>query len=145
MPLPALSVGRGKTGDLVSFTQRELIIALAGALLGYLIGRYGAAAKPHPGPGLVDLQQRVVAAAGWNEPGNWSVQLLETGQRKINVIKSIRDMTRLGLKEAKDLSEAHMPVTILEDISEETAKRAVAEFESSGATARMVQKRGGAR
>ncbi len=143
MPLPAQAVGWGKTGDPVSLTQRDLIIALVGALLGYLVGRSQLSAKPHPGPALVP-PQRVTAASGWNAPGNWSVQLLETGERKINVIKSIRSMTRLGLKEAKDLSEARMPVTVLEDVSEETAKRAVAEFESSGGTASMVQKRGGA-
>ena len=127
----------------MSFTQRDLVVALVAALLGYLIGRSRGANVPQTGPQPAKSAPPI--PAGWNEPGDSTVQIIEVGHKKINVIKEVRSMTGLGLKEAKDLTEAAMPVTVLEGISEATAKRAVAELENAGALASMAQRRGGAR
>ena len=129
----------------MSFTQRDLLVAFVAACLGYLIGRSRSANVPRTGPGPATIAPRLPAvAADWNEPGNWSVQILDAGNRKINVIRSIRLMTRCGLKESKDLAESAPPVTVLQGVSEAMAKRAVAELEEAGAKVAMGQRRGGA-
>ena len=129
----------------MSFTQRDILVALVAAFLGYLIGlSRSAATRPHPGPGSANMAPRTATAADWNEPGSWFVQIIDAGDRKINVIRVIRLLTGLGLKESKDLAEAIPPVTVLQGISEATAKRAVAELEAAGAKVGLGQRRGGA-
>ena len=55
------------------------------------------------------------------------------GEKKINVIKEVRALTSLGLKEAKDLVEA-APKTILENATKEAADKAKEALEAAGAT-----------
>jgi len=60
--------------------------------------------------------------------------LLETiGEKKIQVIKEVRVLTSLGLKEAKDLVDA-APKVVLEAVSKEAAEKAKAALEGAGAT-----------
>ena len=58
--------------------------------------------------------------------------LVECGKNKIAVIKAIRMMTDMGLKEAKDLTE-QVPSVVLQDISAEDADRRKQELENVGA------------
>ena len=55
------------------------------------------------------------------------------GEKKINVIKVVREVTSLGLKEAKDLVEG-APKPVKEDISKEEAETIKKKFEDAGAT-----------
>ena len=55
------------------------------------------------------------------------------GEKKIQVIKEVRSLTSLGLKEAKDLVEA-APKAVLEKVTKETADKARAALEAAGAT-----------
>ena len=55
------------------------------------------------------------------------------GEKKIQVIKEVRSLTSLGLKEAKDLVEA-APKAVLEKVTKETADKAKAALEGAGAT-----------
>ena len=55
------------------------------------------------------------------------------GEKKIQVIKEVRSLTSLGLKEAKDLVEA-APKAVLEKVTKETADKAKAALEAAGAT-----------
>ena len=55
------------------------------------------------------------------------------GEKKIQVIKEVRTLTSLGLKEAKDLVEA-APKAVLEKVTKETADKAKAALEAAGAT-----------
>jgi len=55
------------------------------------------------------------------------------GEKKIQVIKEVRSLTSLGLKEAKDLVEA-APKAVLEKVNKETADKAKAALEAAGAT-----------
>ena len=55
------------------------------------------------------------------------------GEKKINVIKAVREVTSLGLKEAKDLVEA-APKAIKEGVSKEEAEEIKTKFEAVGAT-----------
>ncbi len=62
----------------------------------------------------------------------FTVTLTEIGERKINVIKAVREVTSLGLKEAKDLVEG-TPQTVKENVSKEEAEKIKKVFEAAGA------------
>jgi large subunit ribosomal protein L7/L12 len=62
----------------------------------------------------------------------FTVVLSEVGDKKINVIKAVREVTSLGLKEAKDLVEG-APQTIKEGVSKEDADKIKKTFEEAGA------------
>ncbi|WP_210439814.1 50S ribosomal protein L7/L12 [Nocardioides xinjiangensis] len=72
-------------------------------------------------------------AAAVEEKDEFEVVLEAAGDKKINVIKEVRALTSLGLKEAKDLVEA-APKTILENANKETADKAKEALEAAGAT-----------
>jgi large subunit ribosomal protein L7/L12 len=61
------------------------------------------------------------------------VVLKAFGENKINVIRAVRELTSLGLKESKDLVEA-APKTVKEGISKEEAQAAKSKLEAAGAT-----------
>jgi len=75
------------------------------------------------------------AAAGDDagEQDEFDVVLDAAGDKKINVIKEVRALTSLGLKEAKELVEA-APKAILEKVNKETAEKAKEALEGAGAT-----------
>lgn len=66
------------------------------------------------------------------EQTEFDVILKDAGAKKINVIKVVRSMTNLGLKEAKDVVEG-APSTILTAVNKETAQDAKAKMEAEGA------------
>ena len=72
------------------------------------------------------------AAAPVEEQTEFSVILASIGDKKIEVIKEVRAITALGLKEAKDLVEA-APKPIKEGVSKEEAKKIKAALEKAGA------------
>lgn len=71
-------------------------------------------------------------AAGEEEKTEFTVTLTEIGPNKIPVIKAVREITTLGLKEAKDLVES-APAPIKEGITQEDANDAKAKLEEAGA------------
>ena len=73
------------------------------------------------------------AAAAVEEQDEFEVVLEAAGEKKINVIKEVRALTSLGLKEAKDLVEA-APKTVLENATKEAAEKAKEALEGAGAT-----------
>jgi len=70
--------------------------------------------------------------AAAEEKSEFTVELVETGANKVNVIKVVRAVTGLGLKEAKDLVDS-APKPIKEDISKEEAEKLKKDFEEAGA------------
>jgi len=70
------------------------------------------------------------------EQDEFDVVLTNAGDKKIQVIKEVRGLTSLGLKEAKDLVEA-APKAILEKASKEDAEKAKAALEGAGATVEL--------
>ena len=72
------------------------------------------------------------AAPAEEEKTEFDVILKEIGPNKINVIKGVREVTTLGLKEAKDLVEA-APQAVKEGISKEDAEGVKAKLEAAGA------------
>ena len=67
------------------------------------------------------------------EQTEFTVALTGVGESKINVIKAVREITQLGLKEAKDLVDA-APRNVLENVSKEDADKAAARLREAGAT-----------
>ena len=80
----------------------------------------------------------VVAVAGAAAPAaeektEFDVILTGFGDKKLNVIKAIREITGLGLKEAKDMVEG-CPKAVKEGVSKEDAEKVKADLEAAGAT-----------
>jgi large subunit ribosomal protein L7/L12 len=73
------------------------------------------------------------AAEAEEEKDEFDVILTEAGDKKIQVIKEVRALTNLGLKEAKDLVDA-APKAVLEGVNKEAAEKAKAQLEGAGAT-----------
>jgi large subunit ribosomal protein L7/L12 len=73
------------------------------------------------------------AAEEVEEKDEFDVILEAAGEKKIQVIKEVRTLTSLGLKEAKDLVDG-APKPLLERVNKETAEKAKAQLEGAGAT-----------
>ena len=98
----------------------------------FLQERWGVSAAPvavaaAPGAGGAG------AAAAEEEKTEFSVILKDSGASKINVIKTVREITGLGLKEAKDLVD-NLPKPVKEDLPKEEADKIKAQLEKAGAT-----------
>ena len=76
------------------------------------------------------------AAAAEEEKDEFDVVLTGFGDKKIGVIKEVRGLTSLGLKEAKELVES-APANILEAVSKEDAEKAKETLEGAGATVEL--------
>jgi large subunit ribosomal protein L7/L12 len=81
-----------------------------------------AAAAPAGGGGAAEAEE---------EKDEFDVVLTEAGDKKIQVIKEVRALTSLGLKEAKDLVDG-APSPVLEKVSKEDAEKAKASLEEAG-------------
>jgi large subunit ribosomal protein L7/L12 len=109
----------------------ELTVLELNNLVKALEGHYGVsaaaavAAAPAGGGGA--------AAPAAEEQTEFNVILKAAGDKKINVIKAVREVTSLGLKEAKDLVES-APATVKEAVSKAEAETIKKKFEEAGAT-----------
>ena len=99
--------------------------------------RYGvsaaAVAAPVAAPGVAAPQGEAIAEA---EKAEFNVILKSVGDKKINVIKTVREVTSLGLKEAKDLVDS-APKPVKEGISKEEAEEIKEKFEAVGAVVEL--------
>ena len=91
---------------------------------------FGVSAAP------VAVAGAAVGAAPVEEKTEFDVVLVEAGASKLNVIKVVRELTGLGLKEAKDLVES-APKTIKEAVSKETAEDIAKQLTAAGAKAEV--------
>ncbi len=76
------------------------------------------------------------AAEAEEEQTEFTVMLTDFGTKKIQVIKAVRELTSLGLKEAKDLVEG-VPQPIKENVTKEEAEKVKAKLEEQGATVEL--------
>lgn len=76
-------------------------------------------------------------AAAEEEKDTFDVKLQDVGAKKINVIKAVREVTPLGLKEAKDLVEA-APTVVIEQATKEAAEEAKEKLEAAGASVELA-------
>ena len=104
----------------------------AAELVKQLEGKWGVSAAA----AAVAAAPAAAAAAPVEEKTEFTVVLAKTGDKKIDVIKVIRELTGLGLKEAKDLVDG-APKPVIEKASKEDAEKAKAKLEESGAQVEM--------
>jgi large subunit ribosomal protein L7/L12 len=88
-----------------------------------------AVAAPAAGGGAAEAEAE-------EEKDEFDVVLTEAGGQKIAVIKEVRSLTSLGLKEAKDLVES-APKAVLEKVNKDEAEKAKAALEGAGATVEL--------
>jgi len=74
------------------------------------------------------------AAAPVEEKTSFNVELTGVGENKINVIKAVRELTSLGLKEAKDIVDS-APKMLKENVSKEEAEEIKKKIETAGGSA----------
>lgn len=106
-----------EAADLVKKLEARLGVSAAAAAPVMMAGGGGAAA----------------GAAPAEEKTEFAVILKDVGTNKINVIKAVREVTSLGLKEAKDLVDG-APKTVKEGVSKEEAETIKKKFADAGAT-----------
>ena len=95
-----------------------------------------AAAPVAVAAGPVAAGDGAAAAGGGEEQDEFDVVLTAAGDKKIQVIKEVRALTSLGLKEAKDLVDS-APKPVLEKVAKEDADKAKAQLEEAGATVEL--------
>jgi large subunit ribosomal protein L7/L12 len=87
-------------------------------------------------PVVTAAPAEAAAPAAEEEKTEFDVILKEVGANKINVIRAVRELTVLGLKESKDLVES-APKAVKEGVSKDEAAAAKAKLEAAGATAEV--------
>jgi len=118
-----------KLGDeIVALTLREAV-----DLKDYLKEAYGIEPAAGGAVMVAAASGGAAAAAEVEEQTAFDVILKETGDKKIQVIKAVRAVTNLGLKEAKDLVEG-APKPVKEGVSKEEAEQTKKQLEEAGAT-----------
>ena len=98
-------------------------------LVKVLEDRFGVSAAA---PMMMAAAGAPVAAEAVEVKDSFNVELTATGDNKIGVIKVIRELTQMGLKEAKDMTEA-VPAIIKEGVKKEEAEAMKKKFEEAGA------------
>lgn len=111
--------------DVLEFISNLTVLELS-ELVKEFEEKFGVSAAP------VMVAGGAVAAEAAEEKTEFDVVLLDAGDKKINVIKVVRALTGLGLKEAKDATE-NTPSTLKEGISKEDAEEAKKQLEEAGA------------
>lgn len=112
-----------------------LTLLEAAELTKMLEEKWGVSAAAPVAMGMMPMAGAAAAAPveEVEEQTEFNVILTGAGDKKINVIKEVRALTGLGLKEAKDVVEG-VPSTIMEGITKEAAADAKAKLEAAGAT-----------
>ena len=118
------------TEDFVKQIETMSVLDLSN-LVKALEKHFGVSAAAAAAPAAV-AGGAAAAAAPAEAQTEFTVTLTEVGEKKINVIKAVREVTSLGLKEAKDLVEG-APQTVKENVSKEEAEKIKKVFEAAGA------------
>ena len=119
-----------KKEDVIEFISNMSVLELS-ELVKELEDKFGVSAAA-PVAMMAAAPAGEDAGAQAEEKTEFDVVLTEIGPKKIQVIKAVRQLTTLGLKEAKDLVDS-APSTVLEQVSKEAADDAKAKMEAEGA------------
>ena len=112
---------------------KELTVLELSELVKALEEEFGVSAAPQVAAVAAAPAAGGEAAAAAEEKSEFDVILKDVGAEKIKVIKVVREVTGLGLKEAKELVDS-APKPIKEAVSKEDAEKMVAQFKEVGAT-----------
>ena len=116
----------------------ELTVLQLAELTKMLEGKWGVSAAVAAAPAHHHTHAAAAApAAAAEEKTEFTVILKSAGENKINVIKVVREVTSLGLKEAKDLVEG-APKTIKEHVSKDDANKMMEKFKAAGAITELA-------
>ena len=107
-----------------------LTVMEAASLVKMLEEKWGVSAAA---PVAMAMAAPAAAAAPVEEKTEFEVILKDVGAKKINVIKAVREVTSLGLKEAKDLVDG-APKTVKEGVTKDEAEAIKKKFEAEGAS-----------
>jgi len=123
-----------KFKKLVEEIEKMSVLDLA-ELVKVLEKKFGVSAAPQ----MMAAAAPVAAGEAAEEKSSFNVVLTSAGDKKIEVIKVVRDLTQKGLKEAKDLVDAiaTAPQTIKEDAKKEEAEEMKKKFTEAGATVEL--------
>lgn len=113
---------------LVEQIEKMSVLDLA-ELVKVLEDKFGVSASA---PAMMMAMPGAGAAAAAEEKTSFDVELTEAGANKINVIKAVREVTQLGLKEAKDLVDG-APKVVKEGAKKEEAEEIKKKLEEAGA------------
>ena len=113
----------------------ELSLLEAAELTKLLEDKWGVSAAAPMAMGMMPMGAG--AAEEEEEKTEFDVVLKEIGPKKINVIKEVRALTGLGLKEAKDVVDG-APNTIMEAVSKDAAEEAKSKLENAGAVVELA-------
>jgi large subunit ribosomal protein L7/L12 len=115
--------------DVIKFIENMKVLELS-ELIKELEDRFGVSAAA---PVAIAAGPAAAEAAPVEEQTEFSVVITAVGEKKIQVIKEVRAITSLGLKEAKDLVEK-VPGTVKEGIPKEEAEAIAKQLQEAGAT-----------
>ena len=121
-----------KRADVLTYLEEANMIEVS-ELIAEIEEKFGVSAAP---AAVAAAPAAGGDAAGVEEQTSFDVVLTEVGQAKINVIKAVRAITDLGLKEAKALVDA-APKAIKEGVSQSEADEVKAKLEEAGATVEL--------
>jgi large subunit ribosomal protein L7/L12 len=118
--------------DVIKFIEEMPVLELA-ELVKELEDRFGVTAAPIGVSAAPAAAPGAAAGAAEEEQAEFDVVLTGFGDKKIQVIKAVREVTSLGLKEAKDLVEG-VPQPVKEKIAKEEAAKIKQKLEEAGGT-----------
>ncbi len=118
-----------KFNDIIEKIEKLTVVELA-ELIKTLEEKFGVSAA------MPAVAGAVAGAAATEEKTSFNIILKSAGDQKINVIKAVKEITGLGLKEAKDLVEG-APKPVKENIKKEEAEEIKKKLEAFGATAEI--------
>ena len=125
------------TVDEIMATIKNMTVLELSELVKALETEFGvSAAVPAVATTVTSAAPAEAAAPAVEEQTEFTVTLKDIGANKISVIKAVRELTTLGLKEAKDLVES-APATVKEGINKEEANNIKQKLEAAGATAEI--------
>ncbi len=119
--------------EVIEMVEKMTVLELAD-LVKVMEDKFGVSAAA---PMAVAAAPAAEATPEAEEKSIFNIVLKEAGSNKIGVIKVVREITELGLKEAKDLVEA-APQTVKEGVKKEDAEAFKAKFEEAGATVELA-------
>ncbi len=120
------------TEEIISAIEKMTVLELAD-LVKTLQDRFGVVAAAPVAAAPAGAGAAAPAAAPVEEQTEFTVMLTNFGANKINVIKVVRELTGLGLKEAKELVEG-APKPVKEAVPKDEAEKAAAKLKEAGAT-----------
>lgn len=118
--------------EIIAAIEQMTVLELA-ELVKALEEKFGVSAAPMAVAAAVPVAAAAAPVEEVEEQTEFNVILKEVGDKKIQVIKAVRQITNLGLKEAKEVVDG-APSTVLEAVSKEVAEDAKAKLEAEGAT-----------